>query len=239
MGYEKEASSAERDLEAARDRPRAGKKLEKERPPKPTATTERTSSQWERTQALYTQEANVTKESPMQEPVASSYLKEDWERATHRGKDHKLKQSNVRTWLANQNNIHPSNTSAARLGPEPITPPAVENETPPLIDIDTPSLFRTERSPKPSGTPSETDPTSHNPTPPSLELRALHLSHVDVHQDYWEIVEDDDQFCCMCETYGTLLQCPECEIQACSNCKSALSAPGGTFGPRAKADWNR
>lgn len=75
-------------------------------------------------------------------------------------------------------------------------------------------------------------------TTPSSELKALHMSHANVHQGFWEIVEEGEQSCYMCEAYGTLLQCPECEIQACEKCKSALCTPGGTFGPRARPDWN-
>ena len=69
----------------------------------------------------------------------------------------------------------------------------------------------------------------------SSELRAVHLTHVDVHQDFWEVVEDE-QRCCMCDTEGTLLQCPGCAVQACQTCKSSLAVSEKRSGP-GRRNW--
>jgi len=253
-GHEQEALSAERDLEAARDRPRPGNKPENPIPAQATATkyeqskrankpekskpTNATPAQREPDKPEHTRnstqkDAPLPKDSVARDSSGTPYSQEGREQASHRRKEYRLKQRNVQRWLADQGkvvsasvNVPPIEPSSAPPTPCPATAPFVRAE-------------RSKSDQKPSGPSSVTDVTSvdSEQAPASSELRALHLSHVDLHQGFWEIVEDEDRRCAMCEMFGTLLQCPACEIQACSNCKSALGAPGGSFGPRAKANW--
>ena len=248
MGQDEQALTAERELEAARYFPRAGATPEgmPENSSKLTSQNSRDGSmgnaspqenELSTTKAAKDEDLhqpksqNARARTPLHDEKSSSRCKED----AHRNREHRRRQSYVRNWLdkyvsesgtESQHEIAPSSaTTSSRGSPSP-----------------TISTHRFNSDPKPTDTSetsetSETDTASRDFLMPSSDLRASHLSHINVHQDFWEIVEDDDLCCNMCGSYGTLLQCPACVLQSCQHCKSALSAPGATFGPRAKANW--
>lgn len=63
-------------------------------------------------------------------------------------------------------------------------------------------------------------PGEHEPDPATATLLDFHSHHMDAHKDFWDI-EPDWQDCCFCGTSSTVMRCPECELLACSYCKSS------------------
>ena len=45
-----------------------------------------------------------------------------------------------------------------------------------------------------------------------------HDSHVEVHREFWEII-DTERECEICQKFCTVMQCPACDLRACTYCK--------------------
>ena len=71
-------------------------------------------------------------------------------------------------------------------------------------------------SPGPNSDPLESD----NETFMSEYLQTVHKSHLEVHGEFWDFVADDEVNCDFCGVIIPVLQCPKCNLRACSECKT-------------------
>lgn len=70
--------------------------------------------------------------------------------------------------------------------------------------------------PGPNNDPLESD----NETFISDYLQTVHNNHLEVHIEFWDFVADDEVNCDFCRMVLPVLQCPKCNLRACSECKT-------------------
>ena len=74
----------------------------------------------------------------------------------------------------------------------------------------------TEDTPEPSVAESDSDPGHEDCDPPFCN--DYHDSHMEVHKEFWDIVDSEHE-CNFCQKFCTVMQCPACDLQACTYCK--------------------
>ena len=70
-----------------------------------------------------------------------------------------------------------------------------------------------------SGLNSNTFELNANSNMPN-SLRRVHKRHLEVHNEFWDFVIGDEANCDLCGVVPSVLQCPNCNVRACSGCKA-------------------
>ena len=101
-------------------------------------------------------------------------------------------------------------------GPDPPIPPPNQNCSFPLnchspIDPKPGALSPGQRSDRLE---------SDNETFISEYLQTVHKPHLEVHGEFWDFVAEDEVNCDFCRLVSPVLQCPKCNLRACSECKT-------------------
>ena len=117
-------------------------------------------------------------------------------------------------------NPHSSSSQAsynfANGEPNPPIPPANQNPSFPLDCLNPVDSKPGPLSPGPNSDPLESD----NETFMSEYLQTVHKSHLEVHGEFWDFIADDEANCDFCGVIMPVLQCPKCNLRACSECKT-------------------
>lgn len=100
--------------------------------------------------------------------------------------------------------------------PEPLIPhlnqtASVPLVSPPLVDLEPEPLI-----PGLTTDPSEPETEASMPN----YLQTVHNHHLEVHGDFWDFVAGDEANCDFCGMVLPVLQCPNCDARACSECKT-------------------
>lgn len=49
-------------------------------------------------------------------------------------------------------------------------------------------------------------------------VNGCHNFHIEVHREFWDIIDSEHE-CEVCQYFGTVMQCPACDLKACTYCK--------------------
>ena len=115
------------------------------------------------------------------------------------------------------------NESSGKEQTDPTTETEMEGttkyETNPTVSYDSsdPDRGFTEDTPGPSIDGEDSDYIDSNYDSPFCN--DLHDSHVEVHREFWDFSESQHE-CYFCHSICTVMQCPNCDVQACSHCKN-------------------
>ena len=107
--------------------------------------------------------------------------------------------------------------------PEPLTPNLDQSALFPPVS---PTLAVSKPEPLISGLTAESSEPETEAITPNY-LQTVHNPHLEVHSGFWDFVAGDEVNCDFCGMVLSVLQCPNCNARACSECKT--HGGGGSY----------
>ena len=147
------------------------------------------------------------------------------------GNRKQLRYPQIYYWLDrlddNEENKAPSPPQAASdafMGePEPLIPHLDQNALFPPVSH---TLADSEPEPLIPGLTADPSESETEAIMPNY-LQKIHNPHLEVHSEFWDLVTGDEANCDFCGLVLSVLQCPNCNARACSECKTHGGERGG------------